>query len=95
MRAGPLPDAFIAVLAEYGHTTAQEIHEMFASCILCQRDAEFMVVGLDRHSWFGKSKTGKLKFLLYGLCDLCAALPDIIARAEAVAFSGAIAFDYC
>jgi hypothetical protein len=34
-RAGPLLEEFIAVLAEHGHTTVKELHEMFSSCILC------------------------------------------------------------
>ena len=79
-RAGSLREDFIAVLAEYSHTTVREIHEMFAKCIICEHAATIAAVGLDRDSWFGKSKTGKLEFLLFGLCAGCSALPDVKER---------------
>jgi hypothetical protein len=89
IRAGPLLEEFIAVLARHGHTTAKEIHEMFAICILCRRTATVAAVGLDRDAWFSKSKPEKLEFVLYGLCAPCCALPDLKERTEAILFSSA------
>jgi hypothetical protein len=88
-RAGPLPEEFIAVLAEHGHTTVKEIHEMFSSCILCQDIATVAAVGLDRDAWFGGSQPESLEFLLYGLCARCSALPDLKERTEAIIFGSA------
>jgi hypothetical protein len=88
-RAGPLLEEFIAVLAQHGHTTTKEIHEMFSICILCRDVATVAAVGLDSDAWFGKLKTEKLEFLLYGLCARCSALPDVKERTEAILFSGA------
>ncbi len=88
-RAGPLLEEFIAVLAEHGHATAKEIHEMFSICILCQDIATVAAVGLDRDAWFGQSKPEKLEFLLYGLCASCSALPDVKEKTEAILFSSA------
>ena len=68
-RVGPLLEEFIAVLAEHGHTTVKEIHEMFA--IRCQNIATVAAVGLDRDAWFGQSQPQRLEFLLYGLCGPC------------------------
>jgi len=86
-RAGPLLEEFIAVLAEHGHTTVKEIHEMFAICILCQDIATVAAVGLERDAWFSKSQPETLEFLLYGLCAPCSALPDVKERTEAIIFS--------
>ncbi len=88
-RAGLPPEDFISVLAVHGHTTAKEIRGMFATCILCGRASTVAVVGLEHDSWSGKSKTGKLEFLLYGLCAPCSALPDVRERTEAVIFKSA------
>ena len=57
-RAGPLLEEFIAVLAEHGHATVKELHEMFSSCILCLDYATFAAVGLDRNAWFAESQPG-------------------------------------
>ena len=91
VRAGPLPKYLMQSLAEFGHTTIQEILEMIASCILCERDARFTVVGLDP-KWFGSPTTGKLKTLLCGLCELCVALPDVLRKVEAVARQDTITY---
>ena len=88
-RAGPLPEEFIAVLAEHGHTTARGIHDMFSSCILCQDIATVAAVGLDRDALFGGSQPESLEFLLYGLCARCSALPDVKERTEAIIFGSA------
>jgi len=84
-RAGPLPEDFIAALAEHGHTTIREIRDMFSACILCERTATIAAVGLDTKSWLRKSKTGKIRMMLYGLCRPCSDIPDAIERAEAIA----------
>src|ERR1700747_2170190 len=85
-RAGLPPEDFVSVLAVCGHTTAKEIRRMFATCILCERTSTVAVVGLEHSSWSRKSKTGKLEFLLYGLCAPCAAFPDLKERTGAVIF---------
>ena len=85
-RAGPLLEEFVAVLAEHGHTTVKEIHEMFATCILCREMATVAAVGLDCDAWFGQSQPERLEFLLYGLCAPCSALPDVKEKTEAVIF---------
>lgn len=81
-RAGP--DEFISILARNGHTTVEEIHQMFAVCILCKSTATVAVVSVDRHTWFRRSKFGKLRVMIYGLCDACFALPDAAEKAKAV-----------
>jgi hypothetical protein len=85
-RAAPLLEEFIAMLAEHGHTTVREIHEMFSLCILCHDLATVAAVGLDRKAWFAESEAETLEFLLYGLCARCCALPDVKERTEAVIF---------
>jgi hypothetical protein len=47
-RAGPLLEEFVAVLAQHGHTTTKEIHEMFSVCILRRYMTTVAAVGLDR-----------------------------------------------
>ena len=84
-RAGPFPDDFIAALAEHGHTTIREIRDMFSACILCERSATIAAVGLDRNSWLHKSRTGKIRIMLYGLCRSCSGIADAIEQAEAIA----------
>ena len=84
-RAGPLPDDFILALAEHGHTTVNKIRDMFSACILCERKATIAAVSLDRESWLHKSKTGKIRMMLYGLCRPCCDIPDAIERADAAA----------
>jgi hypothetical protein len=52
---------------------------MFSSCAFCHQDAVFPVVVLEGLSWLGDSDPGKkLRLTLYGLCEVCVALPDII-----------------
>src|SRR4029077_5437892 len=85
-RAGPLLEEFIAVLAEHGHTTGKEIHEMFSVCILCRELATVAAVGLDRDAWFGQSQPERLQFLLYGLCAPCSAFPDLKETTGAIIF---------
>jgi hypothetical protein len=85
-RAGPLLEEFIAVLAEHGHTTVTEIHEMFSVCILCREMATVAAVGLDRDPCFGQSQPERLQFLLYGLCAPCSALPDVKEKTAAIIF---------
>jgi hypothetical protein len=63
---------------------------MVSSCILCQKDAMFTVVGLEQ-IWLRPPKAGKLKMLLCGLCAGCAAMPDALLTAEAVAFADSVA----
>jgi hypothetical protein len=82
-RAGPLPKEFIAALAEHGHTTVSKICDMFSACILCKRTATIAAVSLDRESWLRKSKTGKIRMTIYGLCRPCSDIPDAIERADA------------
>ena len=84
-RAGPLPEDFILALAEHGHITIKEISDMFSACILCERKATIAAVSLDRESWLRKSKTGKIRMMLYGLCRPCCDIPDAIERADAAA----------
>ena len=84
-RAGPLPEDFILALAEHGHTTVSKICDMFFACILCERKATIAAVSLDRESWLRKSKTGKIRMTIYGLCRPCSDIPDAIERAEAAA----------
>ena len=84
-RTGPLPEEFIATLAEHTHTTILEIREMFSSCILCERSATIAAVWLDRNSWLQKSRTGKMRIMLYGLCRSCSDIADAIEQAEAIA----------
>ena len=83
-RAGPLLEEFIAVLAEHGHATVKELHEMFSSRILCLDCATFATVGLDRNVWFAESQPESLEFLLYGLCTRCSVPPDVKQRTEAI-----------
>jgi len=84
-RAGPLPEDFILALAEHGHITIKEISDMFSACILCERTATIAAVSLDRESWLRKSKTGKIRMMIYGLCTACADIPNAIERADAAA----------
>ena len=84
-RAGPLPEDFILALAEHGHITIKEISDMFSACILCERTATIAAVSLDRESWLRKSKTGKIRMTIYGLCRPCSDIPHAIERAEAAA----------
>ncbi len=84
-RAGPLPEEFIAALAEHGHTTVRKIRDMFTACILCEQTGTIAAVGLSKESWLGKSKTGKLEFLLYGLCKSCSDTPNAVERSKAAA----------
>ena len=84
-RAGPLPEEFVTALAKHGHTTVRKIHGMFSACILCERKATIAAVSLDTKSWLRKSKTGKIRMMLYGLCRPCSDIPDAIERAEAIA----------
>jgi hypothetical protein len=86
-RAGTLPKDLILGLAKHGYTTIREIQDMFSRCILCERTATIAAVGLDKESWLGETKTGKLEFLLYGLCDTCSHMPDAVERSKAVANS--------
>ena len=84
-RAGPLPGDFILALAEHGHTTVNKIRDMFSACILCERTATIAAVSLDRESWLRKSKTGKIRMTIYGLCRPCSDIPDAIERDDAAA----------
>jgi hypothetical protein len=86
--AGQLPEDFILALAEHGHTTVSKICDMFSACILCKRTATIAAISLDRDSWLRKSKTGKIRMMLYGLCRPCSDIPDAIERAEAAAIMG-------
>src|SRR6266850_7103024 len=79
-RTGPLPEEFIAALAEHGHTTVRKIRDMFSACILCEQTGTIAAVGLSKESWLGKLTTGKLEFLLYGLCKPCSDMPDVVER---------------
>ncbi len=81
-RAGPLPEEFVTALAKHSHTT---VRNMFSACILCERKATIAAVSLDTKSWLRKSKTGKIRMMLYGLCRPCSDVPDAIERAEAAA----------
>jgi hypothetical protein len=63
-RAGPLPEEFMAALAEHGHTKVSKICDMFSACILCERTATIAAVSLDTRSWLRKSKTGKVRMML-------------------------------
>jgi hypothetical protein len=73
-----LTEEFVSILAEHSHSTVHEIYDMFSSCALCQQDVVFPVVVLEGESWFADSDSGKLRLALYGLCQVCAAQPDII-----------------
>jgi hypothetical protein len=84
-RAGPLPEEFVTARAKHSNTTASKICDMFSACILCERTATIAAVSLDRESWLRKSKTGKIRVMLYGLCRPCSGIPDAIERAEAAA----------
>jgi hypothetical protein len=89
-RAGPLPEDFIRALATISNTTVSKIKEMVATCILCGQEAEYTVVGLGS-DWFGTPKTGKLRLLLYGLCEACGALPDVLRKVQALALEDFVA----
>ena len=84
-RAGPLPEELVTALAKHSHTTVRKIHDMFSACILCERTATIAAVSLDRESWLRKSKTGKIRMMIYGLCTACADIPNAIERADAAA----------
>ena len=84
-RAGPLPEEFVTALAKHSHTTVRKIHDMFSACILCERKATIAAVRLERDSWLRKSKTGKIRVTIYGLCRPCSDIPDAIEKAEAAA----------
>jgi hypothetical protein len=73
-----LPDDFVSLLAEHGHSTVNAISQMVSTCARCHHDAVYPVVVLEGESWFGDSQSGKLKLAVYGLCEPCAALPDTI-----------------
>ena len=66
------------LLAEYGHSAANEICDMFSSCALCQQDAVFPVVVLEKESWLGESDSGKLRLGVYGLCEACEAILHVM-----------------
>ena len=84
-RAGPLPEEFVTALAKHSHTTVRKIHDMFSACILCERKATIAAVRLERDSWLRKSKTGKIRVTIYGLCRPCSDIPNAIEKAEAAA----------
>ena len=62
-------------------TTVSKIKEMVATCIPCEQDAAFTVRGIDTN----RRRFGTLKMMLCRLCELCSMLPDVLAKAEAVA----------
>jgi hypothetical protein len=78
IRSSLLPEEFVSLLAEHNHSTVDEIYAMFASCTQCHQDAVYPVVVLEGESWLGNSVAGKLRLALYGLCEQCAAVPDVI-----------------
>jgi len=58
-----------------------KIKEMVATCIPCEQDAAFTVLGIDTN----QGGFGTLKMMPYGLWELCLMLSDVLAKAEAVA----------
>jgi hypothetical protein len=82
-RASPLPEDFIRAPALISNTTVSKIKEIVATCILCGQEEEYTVVGLGP-DWFGTPKTGKLRLLLYCLCEARGALPDVLIQVVAL-----------
>jgi hypothetical protein len=78
IRSSLLPEEFVSLLAERNQSTVDEIYEMVSSCAQCHQDAAYPVVVLESESWFGDTDSGQLKLAVYGLCERCAALPDVI-----------------
>jgi hypothetical protein len=79
IRRSLLPAEFVSLLAEQSHSTVNEVYEMFSKCERCHQDAVFAVVVLEGLSWLGDSDPGKkLRLALYGLCEACTELPDVI-----------------
>ncbi len=79
IRSSLLPAEFVSLVAEQSHSTVNEVYEMFSRCARCHQDAMFPVVALEGESWLVNSDSGKkLRLAVYGLCEACAALPDII-----------------
>jgi len=83
--SGPLPEDFLATLAEHDHVATREIEDMVSKCILCGRNSAVSVVGIDGKLWQHKSKSGKLAIMLCGLCEPCSDLPDAVEKAKASA----------
>ena len=78
IRKSLLPEEFVSLLAEQSHSTINEVYEMFSNCAFCHQDAAFPVVVLEGEEWLSNSDPGKkLRLAVYGLCESCAALPDI------------------
>jgi hypothetical protein len=75
-----LPTEFALLLAEHTHSSVDQIYEMVSTCAGCRQGAVYPVMAIEGESWFGNTDTasGQLKLAVYGLCERCAALPDII-----------------
>jgi len=81
----PLPEDLVRTLAEHARVAIREIQDMVAKCILCKQEATVSVVGINENIWQGKSKSGKLPVVLYGLCKPCSDQPKAVEKAKAAA----------
>jgi len=78
IRRSLLPDELISLLAKHNHSTADEIYAMFSSCAQCHQDAVYPLLVVEGVSWVGNTDLGSLKLAVYGLCERCVAVPDVI-----------------
>ena len=73
-----LPTEFALLLAEHTNSSVDQIHKMVSSCAGCRQQAVYPVIAVEGESWFGNAESRHLKLAIYGLCERCAALPDVI-----------------
>jgi hypothetical protein len=78
IRTSLLPDELVLLLVEHNHSTVDEIYAMFSSCAQCRQDAVYPVLVVEDVSWVANTDLGSLKLAVYGLCERCVAVPDVI-----------------
>lgn len=78
IRRSLLPDEFVSLLAKHNHSSVDEIYAMFSRCAQCHQDAVYPVVVVEGESCVGNTDLGSLKLAVYGLCERCVAVPDVI-----------------
>jgi hypothetical protein len=78
IRKSLLPDDFVSLLAEHNHSTVDDIYAMFSRCAQCHQNAVYPILAVEGESWVGNTDLGSLKLVVYGLCERCVAVPDVI-----------------
>ena len=83
-RAGPLPEDFI-------RGDDQQYNSFKAQGNSCALHSVWPPGCRSRPDWFGTPKTGKLRLLLYCLCETRGALPDVLRKIQVVALGDFVA----